>query len=574
MKPRRSEPALRTRSRPAFAPRRAAGTIRLQGAGQRAIEIGYQRLIVIGALFVLAFLVLAGRLIDLATGEAVTVRGRPIAQAAAPQPRADIVDRNGVVLATSLATVSLYARPALVPDAEAAVARLATVLPDLDAARTLRLLRSNRRFVWIKRKLSPRAHRAVLELGIPGLDFRREYRRVYPQGALAGHVLGYVDVDNRGLAGIERHFDDRLRDRQDPVQVSLDLRVQHALRHELGRGMATFSAHAAVGLVLDVRNGEILALVSLPDFDPNRPGAAPAGARFNRATLGVYEMGSTFKSFTIALALDSGVINLRSAYDTTQPLHLARYVIRDDHPRKGRLSVPEIFVYSSNIGAAQIAMDVGPEAQRAFLDRLGLLSRPTLELPEIGTPLVPERWRQVEAVTISYGYGLAVSPVQLARGIAALVNGGVLPEPTLVKRAPGTVPAGQRVISEQTSRTMRALMRRVVEQGTGSRADARGYLVGGKTGTARKAGGRSGGYRDGALLSSFVGVFPVDAPRYLVLAILDEPTGTEATHGFAGGGWTAAPITRAVITRIAPLLGVMPTYTERKDGELLAAAGG
>jgi len=235
------------------------------------------------------------------------------------------------------------------------------------------------------------------------------------------------------------------------------------------------------------------------------------------------------------------------------------------------LSVPEIYAYSSNIGAAQIAMDVGARAQRRFLGRLGLLERPTLELPEIGTPLVPARWRRVEAVTISYGYGLAVSPLQLVRGIAALVNGGVLPDPTLVRRAPGTVTAGRRVISQQTSRTMRALMRLVVEQGTGSRADARGYLVGGKTGTARKVAAATGSYRDGALLSSFVGVFPVDAPRYLVLAMLDEPTGTKATHAFAGGGWTAAPITRAVITRIAPLLGVTPAPADPNTTPILAA---
>jgi len=328
-------------------------------------------------------------------------------------------------------------------------------------------------------------------------------------------------------------------------------------------------------VVLNVHTGEVLALVSLPEFDPNRLADASADALFNRASLGVYEMGSTFKTFTMAMALDLGTIDIGGGYDATEPLRVARFVIRDDHPKRRWLSVPEIFIYSSNIGAAKMARDVGGAQQKAFLDRLGLLQRAGLEIPEIGRPMWPEPWREINTMTIAFGHGIAVSPVQLASGVAAIVNGGLVAPATLMRHQAGEPMAGRRVIAAETSAVMRRLLRAVVTRGTGGKADVPGYAVGGKTGTARKVG--DGGYRRGALISSFVGVFPIAAPRYVALAILDEPQGNESTMGFASGGWTAAPVVGRVIARIAPMLGVSPQEEgvgDERDVLLVEAAGG
>jgi cell division protein FtsI (penicillin-binding protein 3) len=344
------------------------------------------------------------------------------------------------------------------------------------------------------------------------------------------------------------------------LPLTLDLRVQHAMRAELARAMGRFSAIGAAGIVMDVTNGEVLALVSLPDFDPNDATAIDDRARFNRATLGVYEMGSTFKIFTTAMALDSGKVTLNGGYDATKPIRIARFVIRDFHAKRRWLSVPEIFMYSSNIGTVKMALDVGIAEQRAFMGRLGLLRASPVELSEVGQPLVPAKWREVNAMTISFGHGLAVSPMQLAGGVAAIVNGGVLYPPTLRKRPAGEPLVGVRVISERTSEQMRRLMRLVVSKGTGRKAAAKGYLVGGKTGTSEKVVGRR--YRAKALMSSFVGAFPMTAPRYVVFAMLDEPTGTLETQNYATGGWVAAPVVGAVISRIGPLLGVRPIDEE------------
>ena len=479
--------------------------------------------------------------------------------------RADVIDRNGTLLATSLATASLFANPKTVMDPGKAAARLTQVLPELDTAAVLAKLRSDRSFVWLYRHLTPRQQYAVNRLGIPGLDFRREERRLFPTGHLASHVLGHTDIDNNGLAGIERKFDAELQSRSAPLQLSIDIRAQHVMERTLRRAMARFRAIGAAGVVQDVRNGEIIAMVSLPDFDPNRPTEIDSEARFNRASLGVYEMGSTFKIFTIAMALNAGKASLRSSYDATDPIRISRFVIRDYHAKRRRLSVPEIFIYSSNIGAAKMAMDVGPEPQREFLRRLGLLRASPVELAETGAPLVPRRWRDINAMTISFGHGLAVSPLQLVSAVSAMVNGGVLYPATLLKRSSARPPAGKRVISARTSNRIRRLMRLVVTKGTGKNAAARGYLVGGKTGTAEKVMGRR--YKTKALMSSFVGAFPMNAPRYVVFAMLDEPLGNDQTRGYATGGWVAAPAVGEAIERLAPLLGVLPVDENRPDIE-------
>jgi cell division protein FtsI (penicillin-binding protein 3) len=534
-------------------------SVSLLGARQRqAVETGHTRLLVAGALFAIAFLVIAARLVDLTlfTDGARPSHARAGGDASLRTERADIIDRNGVLLATGLATASLYANPHVVLDAADAADRLARTLPGLDRAKLRAKLESDRGFVWLARHLTPRQQYAVNRLGLPGLDFKREERRVYPNGTLAAHVIGHTDIDNRGLAGVERRLDAELQKRTRPLQLSIDVRVQHVAERELGRAMTEFRATGGAAIVQDVRNGEILTMVSLPQFDPNRPPAGNSDARFARATLGVYEMGSTFKIFTVAMALESGRATLASGYDASQPIRISRFVIRDYHGKRRWLSVPEIFIYSSNIGAAKMALDVGIDAQRAFLDRLGMLRPSPVELTEVGTPLVPGRWRRINTMTIAFGHGLSVSPLQLVSGASAMVNGGVLYAPTVIKRRAGQVPAGKRVISARTSERMRRLLRLVVTHGTGRKAAAPGYLVGGKTGTAEKVRGR--GYKSKALLSSFVAAFPMHAPRYVVFAMLDEPTGTARTQGYATGGWVAAPVVSAIIRRIGPLLEVPP----------------
>ncbi len=537
----------------------------LVGSKVQAIRTGRTRLVTVALVFAVSFFVLAGRLIELTV---IREPGQSLAfTTAAPTKatagRADIVDRNGTLLATNLLTASLYADARSVPDAAKAARRLVGVLPELSLAAVQERLASDRAFVWLKRNLTPSQQAAVNGLGIPGLHFRDEQRRLYPHGSLESHVLGFTDVDGNGISGMEKYFDQEMRERGprgQALQVSLDVRVQHALRDELTAAMGRFRATGAAGLVLNANTGEIMGLVSLPDFDPNHPSAAPALARFNRATKGVYELGSVFKVLTVAMALDSGATKIRGGYDATKPIRVARFTIRDSHAKKRWLSVPEILIYSSNIGAAKMAMDVGRDGQRKYLDRFGLLGRPSLELPEVGMPITPARWGDISTMTAAYGHGLAVSPVQFASAFAAMVNGGVLLPATLIKRKPGERTVGVQVISKRTSKQLRRLLRAVVEKGTGRKAQAPGYLVGGKTGTAEKAG--AGGYRRKALISSFVAAFPMTAPKYVVYLLLDEPQGDVETHGYATAGWTAAPLTGRVVSRIAPILGVRPQDNE------------
>ncbi|MEE8393304.1 MAG: penicillin-binding protein 2 [Rhodospirillales bacterium] len=525
---------------------------------RQALETGRNRLLVAGAVFGLAFLVIAVRIVNLAVMEqdfGSRVAGLP-PSVPAPYGRSDIVDRNGVILATSLPSASLYADPSKVLDAGEAAEKLAQVLPGLNPAEVLVKLQSKGRFVWLRRNLTPQQLYLVNRLGLPGLFFNNGERRIYPHGRLASHLLGFTDVDGNGIAGIERYFDQVLRRGGDPIKVSVDIRVQAILHEELSAAMKEFNALGAAGLILDVNNGETLAMVSLPDFDSNAPNDAASANRFNRVTKGVYEMGSTFKLFNTAMALDSGTVTLDDGYDASKPIRISRFTITDFHGKDRWLTVPEILVYSSNIGSAKMALDMGTTTQRTYLDRFGLISPASIELPEVGSPLIPPRWRDINTMTISYGHGIAVSPLQIATAVTGLVNGGVLRPSTLLKQQNGFRPEGTRILSAETSRNMRSLMRMVVTQGTGSKADARGYPVGGKTGTADKMTG--GGYRSGALISSFIGVFPIYDPKYVVLTLLDEPKGNEDTFNYATGGWVAAPVVRRVVQRMGPLLGVPP----------------
>ncbi len=498
-------------------------------------------------------------------------------------PRPDIVDRNGVLLAADMPFASIFAEPYRMIDPQEAVEQLKTVFPDLNETRLLRQF-SNRRlkFVWVKRQVRPEVEARVLALGIPGIRVMKDKRRVYPMGPLTSHVVGYANIDSKGLTGIERYLDTsgalftaslvRPDGRSaQPAVLSLDVRVQHALRDELEKAVKKFRAIGAGGLVMDVRTGEILALVSLPDFNPNAPvkTGAQKKDRLNRMTAGVYELGSVIKAVTFAMALDLGTATMDKKYDARFPLRIGRAKIHDYHAKHKWLSVPEIFIYSSNIGTARMALEVGLERHKAFLDKVGLWERLRTELPESARPLLPRRWTTIASVTASFGHGFAVQPLQGAAVIAALVNGGVLIPPTFLKRDAETARAmGRRVISEETSRKMRYLFRLNAIKGTARRAAAPGWRVGGKTGTAEKV--INGKYSKDHRLTSFMGAFPMDDPKYVVLVMLDDPQPLPETHGYATSGWNAVPVAGNVIARIAPLLGVLPRLDDEVAKKELA----
>jgi cell division protein FtsI (penicillin-binding protein 3) len=537
------------------------------GPAKQTLEACRTRLLVTGALFALVFAVVALRIVEVVAvggGTAESQIGR-FRIATPPVPsHADITDRNGNVLAATLDSPSLYANPKQIVDATDAARKLVRVFPDLRAPEVYAKLTSGKSFVWIRRHLTPVEQYDVNQLGIPGLEFEHEERRVYPDGSLTSHVVGYTGIDNAGFAGVERALNDVLKERREPLQLSLDLRLQYILHEELQHVIDDFTAKGGAGLIMDVNTGEILAMASLPDFDPNRPVAPDpehpkillADRMFNRITLGDYELGSIFKIFTVAMALEAGTATISSTYDASHPIKIGRFTISDYHGKHRVLSVPEILMYSSNIGAARMAIAAGAQRQREFLDRLGLLKRPKIEVFEVATPHYPAKWREVNVMTIAFGHGISVTPLNFAIAAAAVVNGGILRQATLVRLPTGYVPRGQQVISTKTSEQMRRLMRLVVEHGTGTMAAAPGYVVGGKTGTADKVSGRH--YAERKLLSSFVGVFPINDPKYLILTMIDEPHPNKQSHGYATAGWTVAPATSRIIQRIAPLLGVQP----------------
>ena len=537
------------------------------GPAKKALDACRTRLFFTSVLFACVFATVALRVVEVVLLEGGSAQSHiPRFKNSAPSPpaRADIVDRTGKLLATTLDSPSAYANPKQILDPADATRKLTRTFPGLNSAELYAKLTSGKSFVYIKRHLTPKEQYEVNQLGIPGVQFQHEERRVYPDGSLTSHVVGYAGIDNSGFAGIERGLDNTLKARREPLQLSLDYRIQYILREELQRVIDDFTAKGAAGLIMDVNTGEVLAMVSLPDFDPNHPGAADpehpaislADRMFNRNTLGVYELGSIFKIFTVAMALDYGTSTLASTYDATLGISIGRFTIGDYHGKHRVLNVPEILMYSSNIGAAKMAMAAGGQRQREFLARLGLLKTPKIEISEVGAPHFPRRWRDVNVMTIAFGHGISVTPLSFASAAAALVNGGVLRPATLVKLPPGYAPPGQQVLSPKTSEQMRRLMRLVVEHGTGTMAAAPGYVVGGKTGTADKVSGRH--YADRKLLSSFVGVFPINDPKYLVLTMVDEPHPNKQSHGYATAGWTVAPATSRIVQRIAPLLGVQP----------------
>ncbi|MEO0999576.1 MAG: penicillin-binding protein 2 [Pseudomonadota bacterium] len=531
------------------------------------------RLMLLGVTFVFAFGAVAGQMALLAATEPAEPR---IARAAVPltTTRADIVDRNGLVLATNLVTSSLYAEIPHLVDARAAADGLAGIFPELDAERVYRQMTDGRSFMWLRRAISPEQRQAVHDLGEPGLRFGTRQMRLYPNGARAAHILGGVsfgaqDVHTTeivGRAGIERALDARLRDPAragEALRLSIDLRVQNALRDVLADAMERFTAAGATGVLMRADTGEVVALVSLPDFDPNdRPGPVDEGARsprFNQAAQGTYELGSTYKLFTAAMALERQVAGPETMIDTRGPMRWGRFLIRDFRDYGPELSLTDVIVKSSNIGTAHLALTMGAEAQQAFLGELGLLAPTGIELSEAagGVPLTPANWSEISTITISYGHGITATPLHLAASYASILNGGLRVTPTLLA---GATPPGEeaRVVSPETSRQLRSMLRQVVTRGTASFADVPGYEVGGKTGTADKPRAAGGGYYDDRVIATFAGIFPASDPDYVLVVTLDEPTDRSGREPRRTAGWTAVPAAAEAIRRVAPLLGMRP----------------
>ncbi len=515
--------------------------------------------------FALAFVLIGGRLVNL--GFAGTdAPGGGLYDISTTVHRPDILDRHGRLLATDIRGATLYADPKRVVDADELAEQVASVLPDVNPQSLRKRLAAGGRFVRIKRELTPKQQAEIHELGVPGLGFIEEYRRVYPIGATASHVVGLVDVDNRGLGGIEKFVDDnpqltmaspQTESGEDTVTISLDVGIQHVLREELGRAIKTYQAKAAAGIVIDVHSGEVRGLASLPDYDPNHREQALDKERLNRIGFGVYEMGSVFKIFTVAGVLDLGLASLNTRYDASGPIRHGGFTISDYRGKGRALTVTESFIYSSNIATAKMAVQMGVPRHRDFLKRLGLLSPVTTELGPSAAPIVPQNWQKLNTMTIAFGHGLSVTPLQLAASALPLLNGGLAVEPTFQPRSREEAKSvSPRVLKAETSAAMVKLMRLNVIKGTGKRAEAEGYRVGGKTGTAEKVVG--GRYSRSALLTNFLAAFPMDDPQYLVLVMLDEPQRVAASNGYATAGVNAAPTVSKIVARIAPILGVPP----------------
>jgi cell division protein FtsI (penicillin-binding protein 3) len=515
----------------------------------------------------LCLCVIGGQLVRLALRSGPEIRVALAEPLARSWSRPDIVDRNGRLLASDIAVNSLYADPQLILDLDEVAEKLTATLPGLDEAELRKSLADrSRRFAWVARGLSPRQAQSVHDLGLPGLAFRLELKRAYPLSALAGHLLGTVNTDNKGLAGIERLLDDtgRVEGVQgpgrmhaQPLRLSIDIGVQHGLAEELKLSASRYSAPAAAGLVIEANSGEVLAAVSLPEVDPSRPGDWLDPTRSDRLAGGIYELGSIFKTLTIAMALEAGTASLDKLYDVRQPLLAGTYTIKDPYPQGRPLSVRDIFLHSSNVGAGMLALEAGPERQRSFLARLGLTEPMRTEAGPVAPPLLPKPWGKTETLTIGYGHGLALAPLQFAGALATLVNGGRRVIPTLLARDADDSEQ-PRIVSAATSSRIREIMRLNVTHpsGTGRRADAEGYRVGGKTGTAEMPG--RGGYQEKAVISSFIGAFPMDAPRYVVFVLLFQPQTGETGGDHITAGLNAAPATARIVERIAPLLGVLP----------------
>lgn len=557
----------------------ASGRVKLANVRQRSLVEAKVRVLVVAFLFLFAGFAAFARILQLGFFEEAPER-RSLAEALLP-PRGEITDRNGVPLARAFPAYALWYNPKafgekgqpLVKSPEEVASALMQIFPDADQADLLRRLKSDKPSYLIRRVMPEEANR-IFALGEPALEFPRENQRYYPQGSLGAHVLGYVDGEGKGHVGMEQVLEKQLLDpaqRGRPVSLSIDMRAQGALEDELGRGMMETEAKGAAGIILDVDTGEVVALASLPSFNPNRSDMAYNDLVFNKVTNQVYELGSTFKPLSVAAAIDAGVVtDLSVRYPANRPLEIGGFRIRDSHPFGASLNVPEALIHSSNIVTAQVADKLGGPALKKTMAALGMNERPYIELPARGFPLWPRgheksgEWARITTMTVSYGHGIAVTPLHLAAAYAAMVNGGVWRPATLFKVDPAKAPEGRRVFKASTSARMRQLLRMIVVDGTGKSANAPGFRVGGKTGSAEKPGGK-GGYNRTSLVATFAAAFPMDKPRYVVIAMLDEPKGTAATSFQRTAAWNAGPIVGRVIPRVGPFLGVVPDDTRDID---------
>ncbi|MBO9450152.1 penicillin-binding protein 2 [Tropicibacter sp. R16_0] len=533
------------------------------------------RLLVLGVFFFCAFSVVGARMGLLATSEAQ----EPLASATGANiatQRADIVDREGRILATNFETHSLYAQPPLMVDPVAAAEGLAQVFPDLDKERLIKDFTGKRKFIWIKKRISPEQKQAVHDIGDPGLLFGPREMRLYPNGMLAAHVLGGAGFGKEGVnaaevigvAGVEKQFDGYLRDPANgakPLQLSLDLTVQAAAERVLLGGMKIMNAKGASSVLMDVHTGEVISVASLPAFDPNdRPRPPTSGfdpsdsPLFNRAVQGVYELGSVYKIFTAAQAVDLGLVNSETIIDTSGPMRVGGFPIGEFRNKNyGKLSVADIIVKSSNRGTGRLAMQIGVKRQKDFLNSLGMFDPTPFEIVEAkgGQPLLPKQWGELSTVTISYGHGLSTSPMHLAAGYAAIANGGHYVSPTVLRQKGPQY--GPRVMSPTAARQARKMLRKVVTSGTASFGEVPGYAVGGKTGTADKPKPR-GGYYEDKVIATFATLFPANDPKYVLVVTLDEPSILAYGEKRRTAGWTAVPVAAEMIGRVAPLLGLRP----------------
>ncbi|MCE3255040.1 MAG: peptidoglycan synthetase FtsI [Rickettsiaceae bacterium] len=499
--------------------------------------------------FVVAFLGVSTRLVVVTlSGDKVSVSN--FYDSNKNRKRANIIDRNGVIIATDLKAKSLYISNVLIKNPELVAKQLAEIFPELKAQDILKKIstRQNRNWVLIKRGVAPKEQELVQSLKTAGLIFDEDLVRVYPQKSILAHIVGYVDLDRKGLSGVEMQYDKSLKSGKD-LQLAMDVRLQDVLSDELALGIEKYRALAASGIIMDVNNGEVLAIASQPNFDANRQMDASQNERFNRATYGVYELGSIFKIFTNAIAFEDNLVKMTDSYDVSEPVKYGRFTIKDDHPIKGSATVAEIFSHSSNIGTIAVAKKIGVERQKKMLERFGLLSRIESDFPALSKPIYPKTWREINLYTISYGHGIAVTPLHMATTVSAIVNGGVLHDPSFAKLEKS--PRGKRIIKESTSETMRKMLREVVVNGTGKNADIEGFEVGGKTGTAERA--EFGKYSEKKTMASFIAVFPVSKPQYLIFVSFDRPN-----YSFNTGGMVAAPVAGRVIKAIAPILGIKP----------------
>ncbi|WP_321332943.1 penicillin-binding protein 2 [Breoghania sp.] len=537
------------------------------------------RVIMAMAMFMFVYGAIALRLIDLGMADETPSSAYIGAQQAITASRPDLVDRNGELLATDIKAPSLYAEPRKIVDVDEVIDKLSSVMPELGTETIRNRLMGNAGFVWLKREITPRQREEIHRLGLPGIGFLTENRRFFPGGPTASHILGLVNVDEQGIAGMEKYLDGQgIADLQKfgfatsqsmkPIALSIDVRAQHVVRDELLKAIDRYQAIAAIGIVLDVHTGEVVAMSSVPDFDPNDPAEALKPENLNRATAGVYEMGSVFKSFSLAMALESGKVSMDDTIDATKPIRMGGFTINDFHGLHRPLTLPEVFVHSSNIGTARMTMELGIPWQQEFLRRLGLLERTRTELPEIAAPLLPSKWGDLSAMTISYGHGISVTPMQTAVAGAALVNGGYMIDPTFLPRTREEAQkTAVRVMSKRVSDQMRYLLRLNAVKGSGRNARVPGYMVGGKTGTSEKI--VNGRYVHDKRRNSFLSAFPMDDPRYVVLVTIDEPKPEEGKH-YATAGYNTAPVVSKIIARIAPMLGVVPHVTEDSDKILVS----